>query len=313
MSREEDKLDTAMGRFRVTLESIEHPEKLGRVSGKMQDAAYSIVITELLFLLAVELAMNGGTGVLLRMGVLTTGVGVAAILLASILMLRGVLKAADATLHAISLNTERLDASFLLANSVVFHSSENSESRYREYNLSMFRIMHPGSFSPYALVIGLAVLLYLFQHYVDAETAIDSYLANALFASGTWGLNYLELLCIIPSLYIGVLGMTMSAVSRYGATKWSRMRPEDLYREAEQCRAIVLASPGDEIRDPNLTLEDAINLYRNAESGMHDAIEVISEISRGIDEEITRFNRIRRYYLIAITIIIIIDIVIQFL
>ncbi|MHA1772216.1 MAG: hypothetical protein ACTSYL_01040 [Candidatus Thorarchaeota archaeon] len=62
-----------------------------------------------------------------------------------------------------------------------------------------------------------------------------------------------------------------------------------------------------------MTCEDAVRLVEASQIGESDATDMILQASQGIDAEIVRFNKIRRYYISIIVVLVIIDAIIQLL
>ncbi|RLI51142.1 MAG: hypothetical protein DRO73_00860 [Candidatus Thorarchaeota archaeon] len=303
----------ALGRLQSTIDSIARPDATFKIREKMQGAAYLVIMAELLFILALKLAANGiGVPESSQGYILTIGAGVTAILVGGVLVSLSVLKCAEALLSAMSANADRLDADFLFANSLILSPSRETEARYRDYNVRVFRAMSPGSMLVYASALGLAALVLLIESSVRVDTSTNQFLADGLLMPRIGGFDLVVLLCILPSVYVSISGIFLYIVSDYGARKWSRLSSDDLRRIAERMRAEKIASLRGDLRYPDLTYEDALELL-GAPQGDRLRTDAILEASRGIDAEITRFNRVRRYYLLAIVVIVVIDAIIQLL
>jgi len=279
----------------ILFQAIEHPELVYKTSQEIQKAAYFSVLGFLLTVAAIQISSVFEY----YQFVVLAGSAVVIALISLIFLARGFFSLMGA-------ESNRRQNGVLFANSVLTQQSDKAIANYRMYNIRVLRNHNSGPYPLSIVLIIMAISLIATQMLIYSSGALFTPEMSMLFESTSGHPLSIVTLVAVIILGTGVFGLGLLLSSSIGIKRWNSKTNIQMQAEAE--KLVSTYSRGVE-----MTYEEGVKLVKDAENGDPAAVEQTRIMTEGMNRELARFKKVRFVYILAITIVSIIDVVIYLL
>jgi len=276
-------------------QAIEHPELVYNTSREIQKAAYFSVLGFLLTVAAIQISSVFEY----YQFVVLAGSAVVIALISLIFLARGFFSLMGA-------ESNRRQNGVLFANSVLTQQSDKAIANYRMYNIRVLRNHNSGPYPLSIVLIIMAISLIATQMLIYSSGDLFTPEMSMLFESTSGHPLSIVTLVAVIILGTGVFGLGLLLSSSIGIKRWNSKTNIQMQAEAE--KLVSTYSRGVE-----MTYEEGVKLVKDAENGDPAAVEQTRIMTEGMNRELARFKKVRFVYILAITIVSIIDVVIYLL
>jgi hypothetical protein len=277
----------------ISFQSLEYPELVYKTSRYSEIAAFSSVLTFLFVVITIQ--TNQGLDAF--QFILVIGPTLLALCISLLFFARTLISFITAEFN-------RRENSVLFANSILAKETDSASTNYQRYNIRVLHTHISGPYPLYIALIAMAVSLFIVQIIIDSSGEILS--GNMLFVFGLIisGTPFtMVTFTALVILGIGILGLGLRIFSDVNIKRWKSKSETQIHAEAEKLVSTAT-------RTVQMTYEEAIKIFEDAENGNSTAIEQKEAMTEGMNREISHLRKMRLVYILAIIIVSIIDVVI---